>query len=89
MHLEPDVNQNNFEHLITSALTKRVVLIQNAIIYDPLGLVTPFTLQGKILMRELVLGTIVKDGEERRLDWDDPIPSHMYEKWKCYFQEML
>lgn len=89
MHLEPDVNQNNFEHVIPSALTKRVVLIQNAIIYDPLGLVTPFTLQRKNLMRELVLGTIVKDGEERRLDWNDPIPSHMYEKWKCYFQEML
>ena len=45
--------------------TKRVVLCLLARVYDPLGLLTPFTVLAKCLFQELW---------ELKLDWDEPLP---------------
>ena len=34
-------------------------------VYDPLGIVSPVVLMGKLMLRELV---------QQKADWDDPVP---------------
>ena len=45
-------------------------------IYDPLGLVCPFTLRAKVYLREVW---------SRRLDWDTPLPADITAKWIRFF----
>ena len=49
-------------------LTRRGILSTVSSIYDPLGLIAPFLLQGK-----RILQGICKDGTH----WDDPVPEHV------------
>lgn len=56
--------------------TRRGILSTVNSLFDPLGLVAPVTIQGKLLLRKLTAGTT---------DWDEPLPeSHMteWETWK-------
>ena len=53
-----------------------MVLMQVQKLYDPLGLMTPFTLQAKLLLR---LTWALK------LNWDEPIPDILVQKWMRYF----
>ena len=53
--------------------TKRTALSQHAKIYDPLGLVSPVTLQGKNLFREMC---------EARLPWDSELPETTKQRWE-------
>lgn len=79
----------DIDYALPTHLTKRMVLSQTASVYDPLGLIVPFTVQSKILMRELVSKVkIWKNGGEENLGWDDPMPNWMYNKWKSLFKDM-
>ena len=49
-------------------------------IYDPLGLVCPLTLLGKVYLREVWL---------RKLDWDIALPADLVAKWACFFTMMF
>ena len=73
---EPETVKESFDLALPARLSKRIILRQIASIYDPLGLITPFTLKVKFLMREFVLST----GTEERLGWDDAIDSNEYNK---------
>ncbi|XP_018404424.1 PREDICTED: uncharacterized protein LOC108781050 [Cyphomyrmex costatus] len=55
--------------------TKRKILSRTALIFDPLGFVTPVTLTGKIIMQELWL---------LKIDWDESIPMELNTTWKEY-----
>ena len=61
---------------LPDVLTKRIVLQQVMKIYDPLGLVSPFTLVGKIYLRETWA---------RNLGWDDQLPLDLRAKWVKFF----
>jgi len=67
------VNVPKIENLVTC--TKRVVASATAKIFDPLGLLSPFTLTGKILMQELW---------KLALDWDTPVPPHLKQRFENY-----
>ena len=54
--------------------TKRLALAHVYQIYDPLGLISPFTIKAKILLRKL--WTV-----EPKLEWDDPLPGHLLIEW--------
>jgi Pao retrotransposon peptidase. len=54
-------------------LTRRSVLSRLAGLYDPLGLLAPIVVAGKIKMKELVV---------RGQDWDDDIPSVQSNWWR-------
>ena len=56
--------------------TKRSVLSQLAKIYDPLGLVSPMTLQGKNLFREMC---------EARIPWDGELPVTSKQRWEEWY----
>ena len=52
------------------AFTKRSVISTVNSIYDPLGLLTPFTIRAKIIMRKMW-------AYEPKIDWDDSLPSSL------------
>ena len=56
-----------------STSTKREALSELAKVYDPLGLVAPMTLVGKILYREMC---------EAKVPWDGELTETMKQRWK-------
>ena len=75
----PDLRGDQIPSEIPSVLTKRMCLSQVNGIYDPLGLVAPFTIKAKILLRKM-WGI--------KLGWDDPIPDDMKREWIQFFKEL-
>ena len=68
MRQGPDLRGDQIPSEIPSVLTKRMCLSQVNGIYDPLGLVAPFTIKAKILLRKMC---------GIKLDWDDPMPERL------------
>ncbi|KAK3747784.1 hypothetical protein QZH41_013322, partial [Actinostola sp. cb2023] len=59
--------------------TRRGILSVVSSIYDPLGFVSPFILQAKILLQELC---------RRGLGWDDVVCQEELERWRSWLQEL-
>jgi len=59
--------------------TKRGVLANLAKVYDPLGLVSPVTLEGKRLYRQMCL---------QKLGWDTPLPDDLAKTWRRWEQSL-
>ena len=76
-HTGPDLKYSDIPHSIPLPLTKRMVLSQVMKIYDPLGLLCPFTLYGKIYLRETWA---------LKLGWDVALPDNLREKWIRFFR---
>ncbi|XP_069138142.1 uncharacterized protein [Argopecten irradians] len=53
-------------------LTKREILSQSSKIFDPLGIISPVTVRGKILMQEIW---------RRKFDWDEILPEDIRCQW--------
>ena len=81
LRTEPDLSIKNFDNLVPGTLTKRMLLSQLNGIFDPLGLVSPFIITGKILLRQLCV--------TNNFGWDDPIPDKMWLEWIQFFREMF
>lgn len=60
-------------------VTKRTILSGIAQIFDPLGLVGPITIKGKILLQRLW---------QSRVDWDESVPVDIHTEW-CQFREQI
>lgn len=60
----------NFTH--KGVVSKRNILKTISKLFDPLGLVLPFTLQAKIMLQKLWLN---------KLSWDDEVPFDIKESW--------
>jgi len=56
-----------------TALTKRSVLRAIASIYDPLGLLSPITIQCKIFLQQLW---------QLKVNWDEPLPTELQKQWQ-------
>ena len=76
----PNLSVENVPHGVPFKLTKRLVLKQVMMIFDPLGLLSPFTFIAKLFLRE---------SWAIKLDWDDPLPSSLHEKWIDFFYKMF
>jgi len=83
LHTGPDVKPDEVSNHIHHMLTKRMILSQINGIYDPLGLVIPFTVKAKIMLRQLC------SGDERNLGWDDDIPLELKIGWIKFFQQLF
>ncbi|XP_077547781.1 uncharacterized protein LOC144160032 [Haemaphysalis longicornis] len=59
--------------------TKRFVLQTSARLYDPLGLLSAFTVRAKTLFQEIWKANIA---------WDDPLPDHLLNEWTKWCQEL-
>lgn len=60
-------------HLSYPQNSKREVLHGISATYHPLGFITPLTIPARILIQEIW---------KLKLDWDDPIPFELIERWK-------
>ena len=65
-----DVNEDAFYYVMRQVcarddVTRRMMLSNIATLYDPLGLITPIAVRGKILFQEAT---------RLKLDWDVPVP---------------
>lgn len=59
----------------TIPLTKRIILSAVSQIFDPLGLLSPTVIIGKVLLQKLWLS---------KLEWDDPVPSDILRDWNRF-----
>ena len=91
IHTQENLKKDDLPHKIPEILTHRMVLSKLASLFDPLGLITPFILQGKLLMRMLCLEnneSAQRNGQEKG-GWDAPINDEMREKWIQFFNDMF
>ena len=65
--------------------TRRGVLSVINSIYDPLGLATPVSLSGRLLLRQL---TTTENGN-KSLGWDDPLPIPFRRKWQNWKDSLI
>lgn len=63
-----------------SHLTRRGVLSAVASIYDPLGLVAPFVLKGKMILQEACRNGI---------GWDDALSPSLTSRWEDWYEDRL
>ncbi|XP_055589065.1 uncharacterized protein LOC129741367 [Uranotaenia lowii] len=59
--------------------TKRQLLKLVMSLYDPLGLISVFTIHGKIIIQEVW---------RERIDWDEQIPTEIFTKWKQWLSAL-
>ena len=76
VHVLPDLKQDQVPSQIPQILTKRLVLSQVMSIYDPMGMLSPFTLYGKVLLRA---------SWEVGVGWDEALPEELHRRWVDYF----
>ena len=60
---------------VNSNYTKRTILSVTNSIYDPLGLLTPTTMQAKMIIRRIW-------AHEPKIGWDSVLPHHITKDWK-------
>ncbi|XP_070851576.1 uncharacterized protein [Drosophila suzukii] len=69
--------------------TKRSILSTVARLFDPLGYLAPVIIAAKILLKEVWSFRIErKDEPPASLDWDDPLPDQLTERWRQLIQEL-
>ncbi|XP_063446979.1 uncharacterized protein LOC134726470 [Mytilus trossulus] len=66
---------------IPQNLTRRTVLSQVSSIYDPLGLVTPYILSAKLLMRSMCT--------KSDIGWDTPLDEQLITTWIEFFRGLF
>ena len=59
--------------------TRRKILRLVASIFDPLGLLTPFTVKGKKILQETV---------RLKLGWDESLPGYLVKSWKRWLNDI-
>lgn len=60
------------KHVLNQHPTKRDILSKISQMFDPIGLISPV-----IIMAKMLVQTIWREN----LDWDDPVPTHIEQKW--------
>ena len=83
IRMGPDLQLSDIVGGIPVTLTKRLILSWVNGLYDPIGLIAPFTVKAKIMMRKLWMS----DGNT--LGWDDKIPKHLQDEWNYFFIDMF
>lgn len=59
--------------------TRRGVLSIVSSVYDPLGCLAPFILQGKKVLQEMC---------QRGISWDEPLPSELKPRWESWVNDL-
>ena len=78
--LGPDLCEADLETINTTVFTRRIVLQAAQQNFDPLGMICPFTVRYKLLMKEIV---------SRELTWDVPLPADLQHQVKELIKETV
>ena len=76
---ENDTLRIKFPQIETAKQTKRGVLSTLAKVYDPLGLVSPMTLSGKLIFRDI---------SDEKLAWDTELPDPQQAAWNKWYTNL-
>lgn len=68
--------------------TKRGILATTHSIFDPLGLVSPIILEGKLFQRMITPPKSSQQQPFNGLDWDDDLPEEHLEQWNIWKQSL-
>lgn len=68
------------KQILPDKLTKRIVLAAVMRIYDPLGILAPIVVRGRILFQ---------NAWRKSLDWDEELPQSDCAPWRVWFQDLL
>ena len=79
-----DVNEDAFYYVMKQVcarddVTRRIMLSNIATMYDPLRLITPIAVRGKILFQEAT---------RPKLDWDVPVPEDVATRWRAWLMPL-
>ena len=79
-----DVNEDAFYYVMKQVcarddVTRRIMLSNIATMYDPLRLITPIALRGKISFQEAT---------RLKLDWDAPVPEDLPTRWRAWLMSL-
>ena len=77
-----DVSADSFhfsDKIPEKPLTRRGILSTVASVFDPLGMIAPFTLTGKLFIQELC---------REKKSWDDPLSPDQIRKWTCWLEDL-
>ena len=75
--IQISINQRS----MSEKVTKRIVLSVVNGVYDPLGLLAPYIIRAKILLRKIW-------AHEPKLDWDDEFPKGIEAEWKDFIKDL-
>ncbi|XP_070855369.1 uncharacterized protein [Drosophila suzukii] len=79
----------NLKFSLNPIFTKRSILSTVARLFDPLGYLAPVIIAAKILLKEVWSFRIErKDEPPAPLDWVDPLPDQLAERWRQLIQEL-
>ena len=67
-------------HYPTRELTKRSLLSQASLLFDPLGLISPITIRGKMLLQE---------AWKEKLGWDTVLPEQYSQTWETIKEDCI
>ena len=83
-HLRGQIESSTVEteNVVPLQLTKRCILSKINSLYDLMGLLSPFIVRAKILMKRLWIGDC------KGLGWDDPTPRERREGWHKFFSDV-
>lgn len=70
----------DYDSICVPALTRRAMLSQLSTLFDPLGLVSPIILSGKIMFQET---------SRRKLSWDDSLPPDVRNGWCRWLKSLV
>ena len=79
--LGPDWTPADLDTISKFVFTRRSALVLTAQVYDPLGMVTAFTIQLKLAMKQL----IIMEG----MAWDTPLPDQLQAQWRALAKDMV
>ena len=79
-----DVNHDTFHYQykdddMSVNINRRQMLSRTMSMYDPLGLIAPIILRGKLLFQEAT---------RLKLTWDEPVPVSLRDNWHSWFKSM-
>ena len=80
-----DVTADSFYYVnrplvdVVSNVTQRSILKQVSSMYDPLGLITPIVLKGRMIFQAVV---------RLKLQWDEPVPGPLADKWLSWLASL-
>ena len=80
-----DVSKDQFNYVrkevaSTSVITKRSMHSAVSNMYDPLGLVLPVVIRGRMFFQQATKLT---------LEWDEPVPADLNEKWVTWWGDLI
>ena len=78
--LGPDLSEADEDNVKSTVFTRRIVLQAAQQNFDPLGMICPYTVKYKLLMKSIVA---------RELSWDEPLPADLQNSAKQLILETI